>query len=65
MDNMFDGCESLKIIDFSNLDVTNVTNIESVDNIFLNCKNLEYINVKNLESNIALASNFLNYLRKI
>ena len=43
MDNMFEGCELLKFIDFSNLDVTSVINIESVDNVFLNCKNLEYI----------------------
>jgi len=41
MDNMFEGCESLEFIDFSNLDVTSVTNIESVNNIFINCNNLE------------------------
>ena len=40
--NMFEGCESLKIIDFPNLNITNL-NEESLKNVFLNCKNLEYI----------------------
>ena len=46
MDYMFNGCEELKIIDFPNFDVTSVSNINSSNNIFLNCKNLEYINIK-------------------
>ena len=64
MDNMFDGCELLKIIDFQNLDVTSVKNIESVNNIFINCKNLEYINLKNLKSNIKLTNQYFNGIQK-
>ena len=60
MDNMFDGCELLKILDFHNLDLTRVTNIGNVDNIFLNCRNLEYINIKNLKSNCNLKNKFFN-----
>ena len=58
INNMFDGCESLKIIDFSNLDFNSVTNINNIDNLFLNCTNLEYINIKNLNSKINLPSEF-------
>ena len=43
--NMFEGCESLKIIDFPNLNITNL-NEESLKNVFLNCKNLEYNRIK-------------------
>ena len=39
---MFKGFESLKFIDFANLGITNV-NEENSNNVFLNCKNLEYI----------------------
>ena len=62
---MFESCESLRIIDFSNLDLTKITNIESLDNAFLNCKKLEYINIKNLKSNINLESKFFNGIQKI
>ena len=41
---MFNGFESLKFIDFANLGITNV-NEENSNNVFLNCKNLEYINM--------------------
>ena len=47
---MFSGCESLKFLDFANLDITNV-NEENSNNVFLNCKNLEYINIKNFRTN--------------
>ena len=39
---MFEGSESLKIIDFPNLDLTNV-NEKNLKDVFLNCTNLEYI----------------------
>ena len=58
MDNMFSECDELKRIDFPNFDLTSVTNIETVNNIFFNCTNLEYINIKNLKSNIILESNY-------
>ena len=63
MDYMFSGCESLKIIDFSYLDVTSVTNINVTyvtDNVFINCTNLEYVNIKNLNSNINLENKFFS-----
>ena len=60
MDNLFVGCETMKSLDFPNLDVSKVERIENVNNIFLNCKNLEYINLKNLKSNINLESKHFN-----
>lgn len=50
----------MKSLDFPNLDVTKVESIENVNNIFLNCKNLEYINLKNLKSNINLEIKHFN-----
>lgn len=41
---MFEGSESLKIIDFPNLDLTKV-NEKNLKDVFLNCTNLEYINL--------------------
>ena len=58
MDNMFDGCESLKILDFSYLDLTALTNMNQENNIFKDCKNLEYINIRNLKSNANLGNTF-------
>ena len=58
IDNMFNGCKSLKGLDLSNFDITSVTNIETVNNIFLNCESLNFINLKNLNSNIKLGNNF-------
>ena len=43
MDNMFSECDELKRIDFPNFDLTSVTNIETVNNIFFIFINLEYI----------------------
>ena len=54
---MFKGCESLKIIDFSNLDITNA-NKDYLYDAFLNCENLEYLNLKNLNTNDNLDNNF-------
>ena len=53
----------MKIIDFSNLDVTTIKNINLTyvtDNVFLNCTNLEYINIQYLNSNINLNNSFFN-----
>ena len=61
---MFYGCESLQIIDFSNLDITKITKKENLNNVFSNCKNLEFIYLKNLISNDDLNSDFFNGAKK-
>jgi len=61
---MFYGCESLQIIDFSNLDITNITNKKNLNNVFSNCKNLEFIYLNNLKSNDDLNSDFFNGAKK-
>ena len=52
---MFNGCESLKILYFSNFDSTKV---KQISNMFINCKNLEYINLKNYKLSNYLDNNF-------
>ena len=56
-DNMFNGCESLKILDFPNLQIT--SDMKCWEDMFLNCKNLLYINLKNFKSSKTLDQNFL------
>ena len=52
MNNMFEGCESLKLLDLSHF---NMTNINKVDTMFKGVSKLSYINIyyiENLAQNI-------------
>ena len=51
MINMFNGCENLISLDISNFNTLNIAEIEKLQNIFLNCKKLEFINLKNYNQN--------------
>ena len=57
IENIFNGCTSLKSIDFSNLKIT--ANMRRMEDIFLNCDNLEFIYLKYLEISRNLDNNFL------
>lgn len=48
---MFNGCENLISLDISNFNTLNIAEIEKLQNIFLNCKKLEFINLKNYNQN--------------
>ena len=45
---LFDGCENLTSIDFTNFDTTNTTNMYR---LFMNCKNLNTINLTGFKTN--------------
>ncbi len=47
MSRMFSGCESLKSLDVTDWDVSNVTGTYSFNYVFNNCKTIEELDVKN------------------
>ena len=57
--NMFSGCTSLRIIDVSNF---NITNVERMDNMFTNCSSLKELDFSNLNnSNVKRTSSMFSY----
>jgi surface protein len=51
MASMFQDCISLISLDIPNLDTSSITEDNNLNNIFSNCKNLEYINLRNYKYN--------------